>query len=84
MLQTSPDVPERGRLPPSSQIQFYSVEIMPLADGRIAVGICATICEPLHDDDFELVNMDVASARVESIDDVFTVIRQAVASFTPN
>jgi hypothetical protein len=65
-----------------SPIQFYSVEIMPLAGGRMSVG--ATICEPVDEDDFELVNMDVASARVDTIDEALAVIRQAVASTLPN
>jgi hypothetical protein len=74
-----------GRTPPPvSPIQFYSVEIMPLAGGRMSVGVGATICEPVDEDDFELVNMDVASARVDTIDEVLAVIRHAVASTLPN
>jgi hypothetical protein len=70
--------------PRPAPIQFYSVEIMPLPDGRMSVGIGATICETVDDDDFELVNMDVASARVDTIDEALAVIRQAVASTMPN
>jgi hypothetical protein len=84
MLQRSDAVPSRGRPQPGPQIQFYSVQIMPLADGRLAVGMSATVCESVHDDDFELVNMDVASARVETIEDALAVIREAVASVTLN
>jgi hypothetical protein len=84
MLQFSLAAPGRGRPPPSSQIQFYSVEIMPLADGRISVGMSATFCEQARDDGFELVNMEMASARVETIDDVLAVIRESVASLTSN
>ncbi|MCU1276233.1 MAG: hypothetical protein JWO48_3664 [Bryobacterales bacterium] len=84
MLQSSHAAPSRGRAPPSPQIQFYSVQIMPLADGRISVGMSATICEAIHDDDFELVNMEVASARVATIEDALAVIRDAVAADAPN
>ena len=78
MMQPSPAAPSAAsRSPP---IQFYSVEIMPLADGRMSVGIGATICETIDDDDFELVNMDVASARVDTIDQALALIREAVAS----
>ena len=84
MLHSSVSAPGPGRSPPGSQIQFYSIEIMPLADGRMSVGMSATVCEPLPDDDFELVSMEVASARVETIDDVLAVIRESVASITSN
>ena len=78
-MQTNPAA-ATSRAPPP--IQFYSVEIMPLADGHVSVQVGATICESI-DDDFELHNMDVASARVDTIDDALAVIRQAVASTIP-
>jgi hypothetical protein len=82
MMQPSAVAPSpASRSPP---IQFYSVEIMPLADGRMSVGVGATICETVDDDDFELVNMDVASARVDTIDQALALIREAVASTLPN
>ena len=49
-------------------------------DGRVFVGVGATICERVDDTDFELVNMDVASARVDTIDQVLDVIREAVST----
>ena len=78
MLQSSLAPPGRSRPLPSSQIQFYSVEIIPLADGRIAVSMSATVCEPVREDDFELVNMEMASERVATIDQALAVIREAV------
>jgi hypothetical protein len=82
MMQASPAPPSPASRPPA--IQFYSVEISPLADGRMSAGIGATICETVDDDDLELVNMDVAFARVDTIDEALAVIRQAVASTMPN
>jgi hypothetical protein len=78
MMQPSPAAPSSASRPPP--IQFYSVEIMPLSDGRMSVGVGATLCETVNDDDFELVNMDLASERVATIDEALAVIRQAVAS----
>ena len=75
-MQTNPSA-GAPRPPP---IQFYAVEITPLADGRVFVGVGATICETVDDADFELVNMDVASACVDTIDQVLAVIRQAVST----
>jgi hypothetical protein len=79
MLQSSLAAPSCGRPPPIAQIQFYSVQIMPLAGGGMSVGMSATVCEAIRDDDFELVNMDVASARVESIEEALAVIRNAMS-----
>ena len=61
-------------------IQFYSVQLMPLADGRLSVGVSATLCESIDDDDFELVNMDMASARVGTVEEALAVIRDAITS----
>jgi hypothetical protein len=79
MLQSSHAAPSRGRPPPIAQIQFYSVQIMPLANGHLSVGMSATVCEVIRDDDFELVYMDVASARVETVEEALAVIRDAMS-----
>ena len=82
MLQASLDAADHGRPPNFPPIQFYSVEIMPLADGRMSVGMSATICEPVDEGDFELVNMDMASTRVDTIDQALAVIREALQAAT--
>jgi len=82
MLLPSLDAADHGRPPNFPPIQFYSVEITPLADGRMSVGMSATICEPIREDDFELVSMDMASTRVDTIDQALAVIREAFAAAT--
>jgi hypothetical protein len=82
MLPPSLSAADLGRPPNFPPIQFYSVEITPLADGQMSVGMSATICEPLRDGDFELVSMDVASTRVETVDQALAVIREALAAVT--
>jgi len=57
-------------------IQYISIELGPLADGRVFVGISATICER----EGQLENMDMGSSRVGSIEEALTVIREAIAS----
>jgi hypothetical protein len=57
-------------------IQFYSIGLMPTADGRVAVSMMATLCE--HEG--ELEGMDLGSYRVDSIDDALATIRDAIAS----
>jgi hypothetical protein len=82
MLETNAEAADHGRPPEFSPIQFYSVEITPLADGRMSVGMSATICEPIHDGDFELVGMDLASTRVDTIEQALAVIREAFTAAT--
>jgi hypothetical protein len=82
MLQASLDAADHGRPPNFPAIQFYSVEITPLADGQMSVGMSATICEPVDEGDFELVNMDMASTRVDTIDQALAVIREALQAAT--
>jgi hypothetical protein len=82
MLQANPDVVDHGRPPNFPPIQFYSVEITPLADGQMSVGMSATICEPVDEGDFELINMDMASTRVDTIDQALAVIREALHAAT--
>jgi hypothetical protein len=62
-----------ARVSPDS-IQFYSIELFPTADGRMSVGILATIC----DEEGVLEGMDLGSHRVDSIDEALAVIRRAV------
>jgi hypothetical protein len=57
-------------------IQFFSIELTPLYDGRLSVGVMATLCE----DDGELDGMDLGSHRVGSLDEALAVIRDAVAA----
>ncbi len=59
-----------------SIIQFYSIELSPMADGRFYVGVTATVCEQ----EGELGSMDMGSGRVDSIDKALKVIREAIAS----
>ena len=47
-----------------------------MADGRLYVGVTATICER----EGELDHMEMGSGRVDSIDKALTVIREAIAS----
>ena len=59
-----------------SIIQYYSIELSPMADGRLYVAVTATVCER----EGELDSMDMGSDRVDSIDKALMVIREAIAS----
>ncbi len=60
----------------TSIIQFYSIELTPMADGRLYVGVTAAVCE--HEG--ELDSMEMGSGRVDSIDKALMLIREAIAS----
>ena len=66
MLQreTAADGKPRPPADLKSIIQFYSIELSPMADGRLYVGVTATVCER----EGELDCMDMGSGRVDSID----------------
>jgi hypothetical protein len=61
-------------------VEYFIIELMRLADGDVHVGVNATVCEALADNDFELVNIEMASARVRSFDEALAVIRTAVVT----
>jgi hypothetical protein len=78
MLQPNPAAAVVGHPPKVSTIESYSVELTPLADGRVYVGVNATICEAIPGDEFELVSMEMASTRVGTLEEALAVIRNAV------
>lgn len=61
-------------------LQFVSIEIMPIADGKISVAMQATL---LDEDAFEFVGQDLAHERVDTFDQVLAVIRNTVAGLVP-
>lgn len=79
MLQRDATVAGSSRPPSnlSSIIQFYSIELAPMADGRFYVGVTAAICES----EGALDCMEMGSGRVDSIDKALKLIREAIASY---
>ena len=76
MLQRDLATAAKARPPAdlASIIQFYSIELSPMADGRLYVGVTATVCER----EGELDSMEMGSGRVASIEDALAVIRGAI------
>ena len=66
----SPAIP-----PTMSGVQFYSVELTPLQDGRYFVGLTAT---HVDETDLEFVNHDILSDRVSSLDEALALISDRV------
>lgn len=77
MKTTMPVTPAQiGCPPPSiiSAVQFYTIEIGQCADGRLSVGVQATICE----EDGVLDAMDLGHAYVATRDQALDMIRPAL------
>jgi hypothetical protein len=60
-------------------VEFYSIEIAELADGTFSVSMTATTVD---EEEPQLLNQQIASERVASIDDALAVIRKGVVGTT--
>lgn len=59
----------RGPIPP---IEFFRIELTPLAEGRVSVHMTATTVD---EEGPELLDQEIVSDRVASIDDVLALRR---------
>ena len=64
--------PRPGFIP--EQVQFYHVEICPLADGMLAVAVMATMC-PCEG---ELTSQELCYDRARTLDEALAIIRNSV------
>ena len=79
-MQTNQAAADPGRPPNLPPIEYFSVQLTPLADGRVFVGVDATVCEAIEGEDFELVSMEMARRHVGTYEDALAVIREAVSA----
>lgn len=56
------------------QVEFYHVEICPLADGMLSVAVTATLC-PCEG---ELTSQEIRYDRTRTLDEALAVIRNSV------
>lgn len=73
-MQCDPGAGIRPALDPAL-IQFFSIQLMPTADGGMAVTVVATVCE--HEGELESVDLGWRTAG--TIDEALAVIRDAVS-----
>jgi hypothetical protein len=57
-------------------LQFVNIEIMPIAGGKYAVAMQATL---LDEQELEFVGQDLANEHVNTLDEALALIRQNVA-----
>ena len=58
-------------------VEFYNIELAPLADGRVYVSMLATTVD---DQEPQLLTQEIARDTVATIEDALAVIRQGVAT----
>ena len=56
-------------------VEFYNIELAPLADGRVYVSMLATTVD---DQEPQLLTQEIACDTVATIEDALAVIRQGV------
>ncbi len=56
-------------------VEFYNIELAPLADGRVYVAMLATTVD---DEEPQLLTQEIARDTVATIEDALAVIRQAI------
>lgn len=61
---------------PKAQIEFIRVQLSPGQDGAIFVAVTATSVDGSDSETFELVDQELASDRVATIDDALSVIAE--------
>jgi hypothetical protein len=57
-------------------VEFFNVELAPLADGRVYVSLTATTVD---DEEPQLLTQEIARDTVATIDDAFAVIKAGIA-----
>jgi hypothetical protein len=56
-------------------VEFFTIQLSPLADGAVFIAITATTVD---DQDAQLLNIEIASDRVATIDDALALIAARV------
>lgn len=56
-------------------LEFFTIQLSPLADGNVFVAMTATMVD---DQDAQLLNQEIASDRVATIDDALALIAERV------
>jgi len=66
-----------ANVPASLPLQYISVELMPVAGGKLSVAMQATL---LDEEALEFIGEDLANERVDTIEQALAIIRANVAA----
>jgi hypothetical protein len=67
--------------PVIKSVEFYTIELAPLADGRVYVSVTATTVD---DEEPQLLTQEIARDTVATIEDALAVIKAGVAKASTN
>ena len=76
-IQTGATAPHSSPTPP---IEFFTIQLMPLAEGGISASLRATTFD---ETDFELLDQDIANVRIATLDELVALIRPHVRIAAP-
>lgn len=68
------DTTDGVKVAPALPLQFVSIEIMPVAGGKLSVAMQATL---LDEDALEFVGQDLANERVDTVEQLLAVTRRS-------
>jgi hypothetical protein len=67
------DIAAGAKASASLPLQYVSIELMPVVGGKLSVAMQATL---LDEEELEFVGQELASARVDTLDEAMAFIRQ--------
>ena len=65
---------------PTPPIEFFTIQLMPLAEGGISASLRSTVFD---ENDFELLDQDIANVRIATLDELMALIRAHVCIAAP-
>ena len=65
---------------PTPLIEFFTIQLMPLAEGGISASFRATTFD---ETEFELLDQDIANVRIATLDELMALIRAHVRISAP-
>ncbi len=68
------------RSSPTPPIEFFTIQLMPLAEGGISASLRSTSFDVT---DFDLIDQDIANVRLSTLDELMTLIRTHVPIAAP-
>ena len=76
-INTGATAPQSSPTPP---IEFFTIQLMPLAEGGISASLRSTVFD---ETDFDLIDQDIANVRLGTLDELVALIRPHVRIAAP-
>lgn len=80
MLDIDTQAPAGGSSPTLESVEFFRIELAPLADGRIFVSLTATVVD---EQEPQLIDQEIVCDRIATLDELLALIRAHVRIRAP-